>query len=138
MDCLFIHDGDGKVCNLTGPQPGSRNDINAWYDSDVYKNQHKYLMHGHNIIADLMYYHCGEPLLCRYAYQEHYSLREIAFNKNLSNVRVISENWYAALKNYFALFSNVYKMKLSNFGIHVRSFSIITNIIITKQNPLRR
>ena len=56
VDCLMVHDGNGKACNLVGPQPGSRSDTNIWYDSYIYKNKHKHLLYGHNIIASYIWF----------------------------------------------------------------------------------
>ena len=132
----MIHDGFGRVHEIIGGQPGSENDINIVKKSDIYRNPTNYLKPGHVILSDLAFYYIGYPFLCRIAYQEHYSALEIAYNRDHSHCRVITENFYGRFKKYWNIFE-LYTFKMDKIDIHVRAFVILTNIIITYQSPLR-
>ena len=134
---MFVHSGMGRVYQVVGGQPGSRNDIQIAKTSDLYQNPRKYLRPGHVVLGDLAFYHVGHPFLCRIAHQNSYSIMENQYNKDHSYSRVISENFYQRLKCYFPIF-NLWTFKLESLDIHLRAFTITTNIIITIQSPLRR
>ena len=107
VDVMFIHDGDGLVRYIRGPQPGSRNDVDIAKTSDICIHPEKYLTPGHNILGDLAFHWIGYPFLCRIAYQEHYTIQEMNYNKYHSKCRVISENFYGRLKSYFPIFGKL-------------------------------
>ena len=138
VDFHCTHSGTGRVYGVTGPIPGSHNDVQAARTSLIYRERNTYLSPNHAVLADLAYYHIGKPFLCRISFQESYTELENQFNMAHSRARVISENWYGRFKGYWTYFGKPWQMRLQDIGISFRALTITTNVIITMQDPLRR
>ena len=136
-DFMCVHDGTGRVHHVSGPAPGSYNDIQQAKKSIFYTNTLSVLQPSHMVIADLAYYHIGYPYLAKIHYQDSYTLQENMYNAYHATVRVISENYYCRMKTIFPIF-DYWTLKLDDIGYVFRAFVCITNVIITIQDPLRK
>ena len=138
VDFHCAHSGTGRVYSVIGPIPGSYNDIQAAKSTLLYTQSHRYLAPGHGVLSDMAYYHIGYPFICRIAYQMTYTPEEIAYNISHSHSRVISENWYGRFRAYWSYLNKPWAMNLDDIGCTFRALAIVTNIIITIQDPLRQ
>ena len=137
VDFQCVHSGTGRVYSCCGPIPGSHNDVQTAKASIIYTNTDRYIAPGHKVLADLAYYHIGEPYLCRISFQSSYTPLENHYNILHSRCRVISENYYGRFKTYWSYLNKPWQQKLDDIDFAVRGLLIITNIIITIQDPLR-
>ena len=138
VDFHCVHSGTGRVYSVSGPIPGANNDIQSARTSPVYTHRNQYLAPGHGVFADLAYYYVGQPFVCRVAYQPHYTAIENTYNLYHSKTRVISENWYGRFKLYWGYWMKPWAMSLEDVGMAFRAMAIVTNLIITVQDPLRQ
>ena len=136
-DFQLVHGGIGRAYHVSGPAPGSTNDITQAKKSIFYTNPQRYLEPNHKIISDLAYYYVGYPYLTKIHFQESYTPREIQYNSYHAKARVISENYYCRMKTIFPIFA-FYTLKLDDIGFIFRAWVIVTNVIITIQDPLRK
>ena len=136
-DFQCVHDGTGRVHHVSGPSPGSYNDIQQSKKSIFFTQTQNYLEPNHMIAADLAYYYVGYPYLTKIHFQESYSLQERMYNDYHAKIRVISENYYCRFKTIWPIFEH-YTLKLDHIGFIFRAFIIITNVVITRQDPLRK
>ena len=133
---LYVHDGTGMVVNVHGGERGADND-NILLNRSMFKRRiNQYVAFGDYVLCDGAWRHEGLPFLTRFTDREYLTAGEMAFNYVLSEKRVICENYYGRLHNLFPIL-NHFKLRVDKLDVFVRALSLMTNVHIQHQSPLR-
>lgn len=130
--CRFAH----------GHQPGSINDIESFYFSDLYQRRHLYLGRGDKILADGIYAriegHATGPFIVPVCYLNRpFTIAEERYNELQAWGRSVVEHFFSRLKGLcHILFRYTFSSEV-NINVIVGCAFIVTNIVIKYQHPLR-
>ena len=104
-------DCDGLVRFVSGHYPGSCNDIEMYYDSDLYRQRNAYLGPNDKVLADGIFARVqggNGPFIVPVCYMDRdLTLAESRFNKIQSWDRAINEHYFSRLKGLFPVFKLV-------------------------------
>ena len=135
---MICVDCDGEARLYNGHLPGSLNDLELYYDSDLHSNSALYLGIDDRILTDGIFVGCDENIfITPICYLDRpITPPESRYNKVQRWDRVIVENYNARLKLGCPIIKNfTFGLDKIN-GIFVMSL-ILTNIRIKYQSPLR-
>ena len=132
---LFIHIGDGQCAYIHG-ESGRVNDIALLHGSNFYRNLSNHIKFGDGILCDAAWRFEGCPFVTRFTDCDHLSVYQTIFNYMLAEKRVLAENYYSRLHGLWPML-NLWSHRLDKLDIYVMALSLITNIHIVEQSPLR-
>lgn len=131
------------ICRIAhGHQPGSVNDIGAYYASDLYRRANQYLAAGDKMIADgifaLAHGRGNGPFIVPVCgLLRAYTIAEQRYNDLHSWARSIVEHFFGRLKCLCPMLWRYTFSTENNTNIIVGSCIIVTNIVIKYQHPIR-
>ena len=132
----MLHDGTGIVVYIHGGERGAGSDIVLLRNSDFHQRINQYVEYGHHVVCDGAWRNEGAPYLTRFTDRNWLTAAEMAFNYVLSDKRVICENWYGRMHLLFPIL-DIFTLSLDKLDVYVRGLSILTNIHVQHQSPLR-
>ena len=133
---LYVHTGDGLAVYVYGGERGAINDVTLYQNSEFARNINQYVAFGNWVLCDGAWRHVGSPLLTRFTDRRYLTAAEMVFNYTLSDKRVICENYYGRMHNLFPIL-DYFKLRIDKLDVWVRALTILTNIHIQHQSPLR-
>lgn len=134
-------DSDGICTYAQGHQPGSINDIQAYYEGDLRNHRNRYLLPGDRVLADGIFARVeggNGPFIVPVCYlRRALTLAEARFNEIQAWDRSIVEHFFGRLKNLFPV---LYWFPFRRSQINVVFIGCVTlcNIVIKYQHPLRK
>ena len=138
---LCCVDSKGICRHWHGHYPGSCNDIESYYYSELYRNPQTYLGPGDKILADGIFGRV-QGANSRFIVPIGYMQRRLTPAEERYNIihrwdRVIVEHYFARLKLYCP-FLDQYNLGRDKLNLVFSACVVICNVLIKFQSPLRR
>ena len=132
-------DSSGQCRIAHGHQPGSYNDLSAFYASDLYRNTEHYLGYA-KMLVDCIFSRAetfgDSPFITPICYMDRpLTVAESRYNVIQAWDRSIVEHYFGRMKKYFP-FIDRFTLATSAINYTFRSAVILTNILI-QYSPLR-
>lgn len=131
-------DCDGLARNIHGHFPGSINDIESYYFSDLYRAPQTYFGPTDRMLADGIFARVPGPFIVPVSYlQRNLTLAEVRYNEIQRWDRSIVEHYFARLKLYFPIV-NDFPFESDRINLFFTCCVVLCNVLIRFQSPLRK
>ena len=124
---------------MHGAEPGRKNDIQSWYDSDFAADVEGLIDvdGGDLILFDGAFSNVADYFLTPFEGRPDPNSTEGRWNRIQSHCRVLVENYFGVLKRCWPVVGEKYPFWRESIDIVFRACCILTNIINIHQSPMR-